>query len=77
MRPRATAVMPLDNYQLAVLFSNGEHKIFDVKPYLDFAAFKNVSENFASVHIAGLSIAWDEGADICPDELCYNSVSVE
>ena len=75
MRPKAIDVKPLKNYMLEVLFNNGEKKIFDVKPYLKFEPFKELeNENeFTKFKIGGLSIEWENGADICPDELYYNS----
>ena len=75
MRPKAIDVKPLKNYMLEVLFNNGEKKIFDIKPYLKFEPFKELeNENeFRKVKIGGLSIEWENGADICPDELYYNS----
>jgi hypothetical protein len=75
MRPKAIDVKPLKNYILEILFDNGEKKIFDVKPYLKFEPFKGLEneKEFKKVKIAGLSIEWENGADICPDELYYNS----
>ena len=73
MRPKAIEVKPLENYILQVTFENGESGVFDVKPYLQHIQFKDLKnkELFKTVKIAGLSISWDNGADICPDEL-YN-----
>lgn len=75
MRPKAIDVKPLKNYMLEITFENGEKKIFDVKPYLKFEPFKKLEneKEFRKVKIAGLSIEWENGADICPDELYYNS----
>ena len=75
MRPKALDVKPLKNYMLEIVFDNGEKKQFDVKPYLKFKPFKDLeNENeFRKVKVAGLSIEWENGADICPDELYYNS----
>ena len=75
LRPTARSVKALDGYLLEVEFNNGEVKIFDVKPYIQgdwYGNLKNI-EYFNSVHIDGLSIAWEDGQDICPDELYYNS----
>lgn len=75
MRPKAIDVKPLNNYILEIIFENGEKKHFDVKPYLEFKLFnelKNIEE-FRKVRVAGLSIEWENGADICPDELYNNS----
>ena len=65
--------IPLEDYMLLIKFSNGEEKVFDVKPYLEdkvFFELKN-KELFKTVKVGGLSIEWANGLDICPDEL-YN-----
>ncbi|WP_434511209.1 DUF2442 domain-containing protein [Desulfitobacterium sp. AusDCA] len=76
MRPRTIAVKPLDDFKLLVTFSNNENKVFDVKPYFDFIPFKELQKPalFKTVYIAGLSVEWQNGVDICPDELYYDSV---
>ena len=75
LRPKAIDVKPLKNYMLEITFENGEKKQFDVKPYLKYKQFKELEkeENFKKVRIAGLSIEWENGVDICPDELYNNS----
>ena len=79
MRPKAIDVKPLKNYMLELLFDNGEKKRFDVKPYLKFNLFKELEneKQFKKVKIAGLSIEWENGADICPDELYNNSEKID
>ncbi len=79
MRPRATVVKPLDDYKLLVTFGNNETKIFDVKPYFDFILFRELQKPdvFKTVDVSGLSIEWQNGVDICPDELYYDSVPVQ
>lgn len=78
MRPKAIDVKPLKNYMIEVVFDNGEIKIFDVKPYLKFKLFEELEDEnkFKKVKIAGLSIEWENGADICPDELYNNSKKI-
>lgn len=75
MRPKAIDVKVLENYELLVKFDNGEEKIFDVKPYFGHKVFDELKEKeaFNSVKVSGLSIEWENGADICPDELYNNS----
>lgn len=75
MRPRAVEVEPLKNYILKIRFDNGEIKKFDVKPYMEHKAFKELKNIsiFNTVKISGLSISWENGADICPDELYLNA----
>ena len=79
LRPRATAVAPMSNYRLLVDFSNGERRIFDVKPYIKgdwFGELKDTSV-FNQVMIAGLSVEWPDGQDICPDCLYEDSIPAQ
>ena len=78
MRPKAVNVIAKEDYTLLVEFDNGETKIFDVKPYLSYKAFEELKDikKFNSVKITGLSVGWNNGADICPDELYNNSVNI-
>ncbi len=73
--PKAIDVKVLNKYKLLITFDNNEKRIFDVEPYLKYRAFKNVKneKTFKTVKIAGLSIEWEDGTDICPDELYNNS----
>lgn len=75
MRPKAIDVKVLKNYELLIKFSNGEEKIFDVKPYFGHKLFDELKNKriFDTVKVSGLSIEWENGADICPDELYNNS----
>ncbi len=74
--PTAIEVQVCDDYNLLVTFDNQEKRIFDVKPYLEFIAYKELKNKtlFATVKPAGLSVEWIHGQDICPDELYYNSI---
>ncbi len=76
---KAIDVKPLKNYELEVTFDNGEVRRFDVKPYLEFKAFKKIKdiEMFNTVRTDGLSIEWADGTDICPYELYNNSYRLE
>lgn len=75
MNPKAIDVKVLSNYELEITFSNNEKRKFDVKPYLKFKQFEQLKDikMFKRVKVAGLSIEWENGADICPDELYNNS----
>ena len=78
MRPKAIDVKVLNNYELEILFDNNEKRKFDVKPYFKFKKFQELKDKniFDKVKIAGLSIEWENGADICPDELYNNSIKI-
>ena len=79
MSPTAVSVKPIEDYKLFVSFDNGEDRIFDAKPLLSrgpwFEALRD-EELFRTVHVAGLSVEWEEGQDICPDDLYYLSIPV-
>ena len=74
MRPMAVLVEPVENYQLMLEFDNGEKKIFDVKPYIQGSFYGQLSDPayFKSVRTNGYSVEWENGQDLCPDELYYN-----
>jgi len=74
--PSAVAVEPSNDYTLLVTFDNKERRLFDVKPYMDHPAYKElrIPALFRTVKPANLSIEWIHGQDICPDELYYDSV---
>ena len=78
MRPKAIDVKILKNYELEITFDNNEKRRFDVKPYFKFKQFRELKDKniFENVKIAGLSIEWENGADICPDELYNNSIKI-
>jgi hypothetical protein len=71
MNPRIIKVIANDDYTLILEFQNGEKKIFDMRPYLDFGVFvelKNPSY-FKQVHPFMGTVAWPNGQDVCPDTL--------
>ena len=58
MRIHPVAVKPLHDYILSVTFSNGEHRHFDVKPYLEmpfFAPLKTWKSSNRSLSMTSLS----------------------
>jgi hypothetical protein len=75
MNPRVTKAIPQKNYKVALLFDNGEEKIFDVTPYLNKGIFSELKEPdiFYSVRVIDGSIQWQNEADFCPDTLYLES----
>ena len=71
MTPQAVNVIPLENHLLQVEFSNGEVRIFDVKPLIRGSWMGELSDPayFKTVRIGGLSVEWPHEQDICPDQL--------
>ena len=78
MNPRVKAVKAENNYTLLLEFSNGERKRFDVSPYIGKGIFSPLSDVsfFQRVNVFLGSIQWPNGADLCPDTLYLDSVSV-
>jgi len=78
MNPRVTAVKPNLDYTLTLVFSNGEVRLFDVKPYLGFGIFRELKDRslFNSVKPFLGSIQWQNGQDFCPDTLYIESVPI-
>lgn len=75
MNPRVKNVIPNTNYTLTITFTNGEVKVFDVKPYLEKGIFKELKDKsiFNSVKPFLNSIQWINGQDFCPDTLYLES----
>lgn len=69
---KVSGVRPLDDYKLWLRFNNGEIKIFDFKPELDFPAFSPLKDKalFNSVYIDYGVTVWNDGdIDIAPEHL--------
>jgi hypothetical protein len=75
MNPRVKDVSPNNDYTVNILFTNGELRRFDVKPYLDKGIFKQLKDIqlFKKVRPCLGSIQWEGGQDLCPDTLYIES----
>ena len=78
MSPRVKAVKPNSDYTITLIFTNGEVKCFDVKPYLNTGIFQELKDMsvFNSVRPFLGSVQWKNGQDFCPDTLYLEGVSV-
>lgn len=79
MNPRVTEAKPETDFKLKLLFSNGETRVFNMKPYLNtgrFVELKN-SSMFSSVVCTMGTIQWQNGLDLCPDTLYEESEPYE
>lgn len=79
MNPRVKAVIPQSGYKLLLTFTNNEQKIFDVSPYLEKGIFVELQNEliFNTVKPCLGSIEWCNGADLCPDMLFEDSVTIK
>ena len=71
MNPRIVKVTAQDDFTLILEFDNGETKIFDMCPYLDFGVFAELKDPiyFKKVQPFMGTVAWPNGQDVCPDTL--------
>jgi len=72
-------VKPQDNYLLHLTFENGEKRLFDMKPFLDFGIFQELKDLrlFRTVRTSFDSIEWDNEADFDPEILYQKSLKIE
>lgn len=78
MNPRVKAVKPNPDYTITLVFTNGEVRCFDVKPYLNIGIFQELKDMsvFNSVKPFLGSVQWQNGQDFCPDTLYLESIPV-
>lgn len=71
MNPRIVKVIANNDYTLLIEFKNGEKKIYDMNPLLNFGVFKELKDisYFLQVKPFMGTISWPHGQDICPDTL--------
>lgn len=72
-------VEALKDYQLKLIFDNGEIKIKDMKPYLDKGIFKKLKDInvFNNVKIKYGTVSWENDIDMCADSLYETSKTIE
>ena len=74
--PRATSVVPTDDFELLLTFNNGERRKFDVKTLFQYSMYeplKNIGF-FRQVKLDRMCVHWNDDIDICPDTLYRQSV---
>ena len=71
MNPRVKKVFANDDFTLTLEFQNGEEKVFDMRPYLDFGVFKELKNPsyFKQAETFMGTVSWPHGQDVCPDTL--------
>lgn len=79
MTPDVVAVQALENYELLLMFSNGERRRFLMAPYLDYSAYKPLRElgRFKTAHIENGTVVWCNDMDISPDTLYLAGLRIE
>ena len=75
--PQLVDVFACDDFSLLLTYGNGEHRVYDMTPMLDydyFAPLRNISFFKDKACIQYGTIAWSDDIDIAPEELYRNSV---
>jgi len=75
MNPRISKVDVNDNYQLSLVFTNGEHGLYDCSELLEFGVFKELKDKyyFEQAKVTDGTVSWPHNQDICPDTLYLDS----
>ncbi len=75
MNPYVKHVRPLEDYQLEVIFENGESRIFDMKPYLQRGVFVRLQNRaaFRAARVVSGSVEWPGELDLSYDTLYLES----
>ena len=72
-------VKPLENYNLLLVFENGERRIKDMKPYLEKGIFNKLKDEtfFKKVSILYGAISWAGEIELCADSLYIDSEPID
>ncbi len=73
--PNIKDVKVLENYELLLIYENGEERLYDMKPNLQYECFEKLKDYkiFEKVHACGETIEWETGEDVCPEDMYFNS----
>lgn len=78
--PNIIEVKPLENYYIYLKFENGEEKVYDVKKEINSIKFYERLKDkayFENLKILGDTIVWENGEDIAPENLYYESITLD
>lgn len=69
--PHVVSVRALEDYELEVIFENGERRIFDLKPYMTHGVFMRLKDRslFEGVRVVAGSIEWPGEIDLSYETL--------
>lgn len=73
---RVCEVTPQTDYTLLLTFSNGEKRIYNALPLLDYKVFAPLKKLsfFLSAHLDACTVIWNDYIDIAPESLYDNSI---
>ena len=79
MSPRVISAQSQNGYKVALIFSNDEHRLIDISPYLSFGVFSKLKDTnlFQQVRVAFGTIEWPGGVDLDPEFVWEKSIPVK
>ena len=75
--PRIVEVKALRDYYIYLKFKTGEEKVYNMKDCIDEIKYYNklkIREYFENVKPRGCTVEWEDGEDVCPENLYYESI---
>lgn len=74
-----THVVVREDFHLELIFSTGETRLFDARPYLTKGAFARLQDPalFRQAYVAFDTVCWPGDLDIAPETLYDRSVLLE
>jgi hypothetical protein len=71
VNPYVKRIHPLDDYELELVFENGERRIFDMKPFLQRGVFVRLQNYaiFKAARVVAGSVEWPGELDLSYDTL--------
>lgn len=77
MPPEVVAVQALPDYHLLLTFENGEHKHFDMSPYLHYPVFQPLHNPgfFRLAKVNYGTVTWPGEIDIAPERLYIEGIA--
>lgn len=78
--PNIIRVMALNNYLVYLKYETNEEKIYSMEKLVNENKFYNRLKDktyFKNVQVRGDSIEWENGEDIAPENLYYNSIDIK
>ncbi|MBR2705373.1 MAG: DUF2442 domain-containing protein [Clostridia bacterium] len=79
MEPNPICVKAIENYCIYLEFEDGKKKIYDMSYLIKNNPVYNKlkdEEYFKKVKVAGETVEWPNGEDVCPENLYYDSKEV-
>lgn len=76
MNPRVRSVRTTRGHKLQLTFANGEVRVYDCAPLLDFGVFRELKDfaYFRQARVENGTVVWPHEQDICPDTLFQDSI---